>query len=389
MGKRPSRWCQCKQPQGWERTTSTRLLNSVQSLWFLGEEQLSRRSPGAQPFTPACSTRASNSAAQQEESTVHTLPRARQGEEDFLSPEKRRRLFKMKLPGCRRAGDSKMQTRHLPLPLLLLLLIPAGSTEITGPIDVDLAPGSFDDQYHGCHQRTAEALAQGDYFTQEVEAHKNYSRLWQRAHLTWLSHASPLPRGLTPTHAVALWLYTSDATVRSDFSRALAQDAGSPRQYQSSFHFKFLHFYLTSAVQLLRAGDASCHRAHHAVDFVLEANVGATLRFGQFLSAAPVSGEARGPVPHTLLTLVTCLGTPVHQFSLKDRVLIPPYEVFEIVNRSHQQRGERWFLQSAGNRSAYNCQLLKASGRQPAPAPALLAWLSCFVGLWGLSQSSV
>ncbi|XP_012880548.1 PREDICTED: ecto-ADP-ribosyltransferase 4 [Dipodomys ordii] len=271
-------------------------------------------------------------------------------------------------------------------------MTPTGSPEVIRDVDVDLAPGSFDDQYHGCQQQVMEALTQRDYFTREVDAHRNYSRLWHRAHLAWLGHARPLPPGLTPTHAVALLLYMSDATVRSDFSRALARDASSGGQHQRAFRFNFLHYYLTSAVQLLRAEAATrdggpCHRVHHAMrDVTLEADVGVTVRLGQFLLAPLLSEEAQRPGVRTLLTLITCLGARVPPFSPQQAVLVPPYEVFRVVNRSQHQSGDRWFLRSAGNRSAYNCQLLKASGAQPAPPALLLASIPGLVSLRILLQ---
>ncbi|XP_032501881.1 ecto-ADP-ribosyltransferase 4 isoform X2 [Phocoena sinus] len=254
--------------------------------------------------------------------------------------------------------------------------------EVAVKIDFDLALSSFDDQYQGCSQQVMEDLIQGDYFTKEIESRRNYHRVWQRAHLTWLRQGKALPENMTVTHAVAILVYSSNDSVRSDFSRAMASAAGSPQQYKHSFHFKYLHYYLTTAIQLLRKeivtrNDPLCYEVHHEVKGVyLEAPMGATIRFGQFLSASFLREEAQKFGDQTLFTILTCLGAPVQDFSLKKEVLVPPYELFEVVNTSYHPRGNWLQLQSAGTQSAYNCQLLKASSKKCIPIPVVIASLS-------------
>uniref|UniRef100_A0A8C5KNS5 NAD(P)(+)--arginine ADP-ribosyltransferase n=1 Tax=Jaculus jaculus TaxID=51337 RepID=A0A8C5KNS5_JACJA len=254
----------------------------------------------------------------------------------------------------------KGQDLLLLLPLCALQ-IPTGSSEGVIKVDLDLAPQSFDDQYQGCSRQVMEELNQGEYFTKELDAHKNYSRVWQRAHLTWLSQAKPLPRNMTTAHAVAILVYTLNPNVRSDFSKAMAGAARSPEQYKQSFHFKYLHFYLTSAIQQLRKeNDTLCYKVHHGIAGAhLEAAISTTIRFGQFLSTSLLREEVQMSGNQTGLTIITCLGAPVYDFSLKKNVLIPPYELFEVVRKSHHPTGQWLYLQSAGNQSTYNCQLLK------------------------------
>ena len=210
-----------------------------------------------------------------------------------------------------------------------------------------------------------EDLIQGDYFTKELESGRNYHRVWQRAHLTWLRQGKALPENMTITHAVAILVYSSNDSVRSDFSRAMASAAGSPQQYKHSFHFKYLHYYLTTAIQLLRKeivtrNDSLCYEVHHEVKAVyLEAPMGATIRFGQFLPTSLLREEAQKFGDQTLFTILTCLGAPVQDFSLKKEVLVPPYELFEVVNTSYHPRGNWLQLRSTGTQSTYNCQLLK------------------------------
>ncbi|XP_012609198.2 ecto-ADP-ribosyltransferase 4 [Microcebus murinus] len=272
-------------------------------------------------------------------------------------------------------------------PLSLLLLLsglqrPTESSEVAIKIDFDLAPGSFDDQYQGCSKQVMEKLNQGDYFTKDLEAHKNYFGVWQKAHLTWRNQEHAFPTTLTTPHAVALLVYTLNGHVRSDLSKAMASDAKTPQQYEHSFHFKYLHYYLTTAIQLLRKditteNDTLCYEVHHETkDVHFEAYLGATIRFGQFLSTSLLKEEAQKFGDQTVFTIVTCLGASVQDFSLKKEVLIPPYELFKVVNMSYHPRGNWLQLRSAGNLSTYNCQLLKAANKKCAPAAIVITSLS-------------
>ncbi|XP_037370198.1 ecto-ADP-ribosyltransferase 4 [Talpa occidentalis] len=280
--------------------------------------------------------------------------------------------------------------RQLPLLLLLLsgLQRPTASSKVASKTYIDLSPDSFDDQYQGCDQQIMEELNQGDYFSKELEIYRNYSKVWQNAHVSWLNQAKPLPENMTVTHAVALMIYTLNNNVRSDFTRAMSSVGSSPEKYEQSFHFKYLHYYLTSAIQLLRKeivtkNDPLCYKVYYeAKDVYLEASIGALLRFGQFLSTSLLREEAQHFENQTLFTIFTCLGVPVQYFSLKDVVLVPPYELFEVVNMSYHPKGSWLQLRSTGNFSRYNCQLLKASGRKCIPAPVIIAFLTflmCFI----------
>uniref|UniRef100_A0A8C3YJ24 NAD(P)(+)--arginine ADP-ribosyltransferase n=1 Tax=Catagonus wagneri TaxID=51154 RepID=A0A8C3YJ24_9CETA len=271
-----------------------------------------------------------------------------------------------------------------PLPLLLLcssLQSPTVSSQVAVKIDFDLAPVSFDDQYQGCRQEVLEELILGDYFTKE-QAVQDYHKVWQRALLAWLNQAKVPPKDMAIAHAVAILIYSSNNSVRSDFTKAMASAARSPQQYKNSFHFKYLHYFLTTAIQLLRKemvrrNDSLCYEVHHEVDGVyLNASIGATIRFGQFLSTSLLREEGQTFGKQTLFTTLTCLGAPVQHISLKKNVLVPPYELFEVVNTSYHPRGNWLQLRSAGNLSVYNCQLLKDSSKKCIPTPMVVASLS-------------
>ncbi|XP_040823309.1 ecto-ADP-ribosyltransferase 4 isoform X1 [Ochotona curzoniae] len=291
------------------------------------------------------------------------------------------------LPGITAARAMRSFLLRGQLPLLLLLSglqSRTESSEIAIKMNFDLAPDSFDDQYQGCSKEVMEELKQGDYFMKELQALKNYSKIWQNAHLTWLNHAKALPKSMTISHAVAILIYTLNSNVRSDFMSAMTRMVRSPQQYEHSFPFKYLHYYLTSAIQLLRKNtdgknNSLCFEVHHGTkDVSFKAYKGATIRFGQFLPASLIREEAERFGNQTLFTIQTCLGAPVQDFSLKKEVLIPPYEFFEVINMSYYPRGYWVQLQSAGNQSTYNCQLLKDFSKKYNPAPTVIALLFFF-----------
>ncbi|XP_007942655.1 ecto-ADP-ribosyltransferase 4 [Orycteropus afer afer] len=283
--------------------------------------------------------------------------------------------------------------------LLLLLLLssqqkPTWSSQVETKIDFDLAPDSFDDQYQGCSKQVMEELNQGDYFTKELESHRNYSRAWHKAHLTWLNQAKALPKNMTTAHAVAILVYTLNNNVSSDFTKAMASVGRSPQQY-NSFSFKYLHYYLTSATQLLRKeiikkNGTLCYKVYHgAKDVHFKAHLGDIIRFGQFLSTSFLKEEVQKFGNQTVFSLFTCLGAPVEDISLKKEILIPPYELFEVVNISYHPRGNWLQLQSTGNLSTYNCQLLKASSKKCIPAHLVTASLSLLTSVIIFSKSRV
>ncbi|XP_066109307.1 ecto-ADP-ribosyltransferase 4 isoform X1 [Saccopteryx bilineata] len=279
---------------------------------------------------------------------------------------------------------------------LLLLLLFSGLQRPTAAIKInfDLAPDSFDDQYQGCSQQVMEELSQGDYIAEELEAHRSYLRVWNNAHFTWLNRAKALPTDMTIIHAVAILVYTLNSDVRSNFTRAMASAARSPWQYKHSFPFKYLHYYLTSAIQLLRKGVAMkngslCYEVHHEADFYLKAYKGATFRFGQFLPTSLLRKQGQKFGNQTLFTIYTCLGAPVEDFSLKKEVLVPPYELFEVVNMSYHPSKNWMQLRSTGNQSTYNCQLLKDSSTKCIPAPIVIAALSLLINVIISSRSGV
>ncbi|XP_030404256.1 ecto-ADP-ribosyltransferase 4 isoform X2 [Gopherus evgoodei] len=252
--------------------------------------------------------------------------------------------------------------------------VPPMQTEAVSHILMDIAPDSFDDQYQGCREQVMEELNRGDYFQKELGNNKNYSSIWEKAKLDWSKKPMALLREMQENHAVALLAYTMNTSLHSDLNWAVSRAGTSPEHYRHNFPFKYLHFYLTTAIQLVRRWQSGttrkkCYQVHRGVKgLYFEAELGTKVRFGRFTSTSLLRKEARRFGNETIFTLKTCLGAVVQRFShyfSEREVLIPPYEIFQVRNFSRTPSGNRLYLLSVGNYSQYNCQLLKGNDSFP------------------------
>uniref|UniRef100_A0A8B9QJT4 NAD(P)(+)--arginine ADP-ribosyltransferase n=1 Tax=Apteryx owenii TaxID=8824 RepID=A0A8B9QJT4_APTOW len=225
---------------------------------------------------------------------------------------------------------------------------------------MDMALHSYDDQYLGCREQMMEELERGDYFQKEIAANKNYLSLWKKAQEALLKSPVGLLREMHESRATVLMAYTMNSSLHSQLNWATSIAGSSPEHYRHNFSFKYFHFYLTTAIQIMKQwqsskesiGKRKCYRAI----------VGSRVRFGHFTSTSCLWKEAQKFGNETLFTVVTCLGAAVQGFShymSEKEVLIPPYEIFLVKNFSQTQQGNRLHLHSVENYSKYHCQLLE------------------------------
>uniref|UniRef100_A0A8B9R1A4 NAD(P)(+)--arginine ADP-ribosyltransferase n=1 Tax=Anas platyrhynchos TaxID=8839 RepID=A0A8B9R1A4_ANAPL len=265
--------------------------------------------------------------------------------------------------------DSRMSV-HLLASLLLLISL---QRLYVSQLMMDMALHSFDDQYLGCREQVMEELERGDYFHKEIAANKNYFSLWKKAQEALLKSPVGLLREMQESHAIVLMAYTMNSSLHSQLNWATSTAGRSPEQYRHNFSFKYFHFYLTTAIQIVKQWQSSkenmrkhkCYRVHRGVkDLHIEAMVGRRVRFGRFTSTSRLWNEAQKFGNETLFTVTTCLGAALQGFSYytsEKEVLIPPYEVFVVKNFFRTEYGNRLHLHSVGNFSKYHCQLLEAS----------------------------
>ncbi|NXV79170.1 NAR4 ribosyltransferase, partial [Atlantisia rogersi] len=259
---------------------------------------------------------------------------------------------------------------------------------------MDMALQSFDDQYLGCREQVMEELERGDYFQKEIAANKDYLSLWKKAQEALLKSPVGLLREMHESHAIVLMAYTMNSSLHSQLNRATSMAGSSPDHYRHNFSFKYFHFYLTTAIQIMKQwhssqesmGKQKCYRVHRGVKALrIEAMVGSRVRFGRFTSTSRLLHEARKFGNETLFTVTTCLGAAVQGFSYytsEKEVLIPPYEIFLVKSFFRTPEGNRLHLHSAGNYSKYRCQLVRASRSKNSGSTALAsAVLASVVGV--------
>lgn len=236
---------------------------------------------------------------------------------------------------------------------------------------MDMAPHSFDDQYLGCREQVMEELERGDYFQKEIAANKDYLSLWKKAQEALLKSPVGLLREMHDSHAIVLMAYTMNSSLHSQLNWATSTAGSSPGHYRHNYSFKYFHFYLTTAIQIMNKrwsskesmGKHKCYQVYRGVkDLYIEAVVGSRVRFGRFTSASYLWNQAQKFGNETLFTVTTCLGAALQGFSYytsEKEVLIPPYEVFLVKSFFQTQHGNRLHLHSVGNYSNYHCQLIE------------------------------
>lgn len=233
---------------------------------------------------------------------------------------------------------------------------------------MDMALQSFDDQYLGCREEMMEELEQGDYFRKEIATNKDYLHLWKKAQEALLKSPVGLLREMCDSHAIALMVYTMNSSLHSQLNWATSTAGISPEHYRHNFSFKYFHFYLTTAIQILKEWQSSmgkhkCYEVHRGVkDLYIEAKEGSRVRFGRFTSTSHLRSEAQKFGNETLFTVTTCLGAAMQGFSYhtsEKEVLIPPYEIFLVKSFLQTQQGNQLHLRSVGNYSKYQCQLVE------------------------------
>ncbi|XP_069737814.1 GPI-linked NAD(P)(+)--arginine ADP-ribosyltransferase 1 [Phaenicophaeus curvirostris] len=288
-----------------------------------------------------------------------------------------------------------MERLLLPVGLVLLagtLPISGGPTDVGSIADVplDFAPNSFDDRYEGCGRAMRDELESLNL--SEFTSNDVYAKAWVLAAAEWHNRRGRLPPGLRPEQVVALLAYTQHGPLFQAFNAAAREAGRSRRHYLENFHFKTLHFLLSEALRLLRDAESSprCYRVYRGVRGVrFAARRHRHVRFGQFTSTS-LREDSTSPFGRdTFFTVETCYGVPIREFSFfpgEDEVLIPPFEVFKVVDVNYREDGADIELRSWGANSTYNCEWLKERRCRGHPCDFSAGW--SFHGdpslLWGL-----
>ncbi|XP_056341802.1 erythroblast NAD(P)(+)--arginine ADP-ribosyltransferase-like isoform X2 [Oenanthe melanoleuca] len=243
------------------------------------------------------------------------------------------------------------------------------TTAIT-EIPLDMAPNSFDDQYQGCGSDMKTKLPTLN--RSELQRNSLFAEVWPEAVKEWHRLGSPLYPLSYPEQAIAIMAYTMN-DLYEQFNNEVRVAGRSPEAYRDKFHFKTLHFLLTDALATLKLMKGQkCECVFRGVKkFKFKANVGDTVRFGQFASSSRCEGRTKIFGTTTTFVVRTCYGAYIEEFSYFDdeeEVLIPPFEKFKVTKVIEGKKNVRIHLNSIGIYSKYNCELLRGGSGPKALA---------------------
>ncbi|XP_078390065.1 ecto-ADP-ribosyltransferase 5-like [Cetorhinus maximus] len=181
-----------------------------------------------------------------------------------------------------------------------------------------------------------------DYITKEWARRGKFLQVWDEAHQALGPHVT-IPAGLRREHLMAIHAYTQESTLFREFNKAIRQCGVNDTIYHMEFHFKSFHYLLSVALDKLKR---QTHSTFRGVGILFNATKGEAVRLGQFSSTSLDTSVAIGFLPanstgNTLFEIETRLGVPIRKLSAiyyENEVLIPPIEVFEVINVPHWQK---------------------------------------------------
>ncbi|XP_068786989.1 GPI-linked NAD(P)(+)--arginine ADP-ribosyltransferase 1 [Struthio camelus] len=231
-------------------------------------------------------------------------------------------------------------------------------------VTMDMAPGSFDDEYRGCAGAMEAELAELN--RTEMASNRVYAEAWASAVSRWgeRRQRAPRPPGLKPEQELAILAYTIQGPLHGEFNAAVREAGRSRSYYLDHFHFKTFHFLLTKGLQALRdAQPRRCSRVYRGVRGVrFAAERRRSVRFGHFTSSSLRNTSAWHFGQDTFFSVETCYGVAIRNFSFfpeEDEVLIPPSESFQVTSVSRAGGRTVIELRSQDSFSSYNCAFVQ------------------------------
>ncbi|XP_042259649.1 ecto-ADP-ribosyltransferase 5-like [Thunnus maccoyii] len=228
----------------------------------------------------------------------------------------------------------------------------------SGTIPLNMVPEAVDDMYHGCTEEM-EKKVKSTYFNKEnVETLK---MVWEKCS----KNKHPEDKALTINHMLAICVYTS-RDIYNEFNQAVRTGKNI---YGSTFPFHSLHYWLTTAIQILNRNQKKqgCQTTYRKTDKEFTGNVNDIIRLGAFASSSKRK-DLKFFGNKTCFKIETCSGAYLKNYSWfpnEEEVLIPPYETFSITNITEgwgkfpdlEDCEKVFVLKSAGDKSNLNCKL--------------------------------
>ncbi|XP_031161793.1 ecto-ADP-ribosyltransferase 4-like isoform X2 [Sander lucioperca] len=231
-------------------------------------------------------------------------------------------------------------------------------------LPLDMAENSVDDMYNGCEKEMMKV--EKEYLQNEKNNNPNFTRVWdsQEKEVRIPIKKTLTKEALKKYHIVAIRTYT-ERGVYLDFNAAVRTQGP---QYNTTFRYHALHFLLTTAIQARAKKDKQCFTVYRRVKVSFSQDVeNKEIRFGSFTSTSLGNySDANTFGDKSCFEIFTCMGADISPFSKYEKeseVLIPPYEVFNVVeinNRSMQPDlpcEVVYKVESTGYVSKLNCAL--------------------------------
>ncbi|XP_013878929.1 ecto-ADP-ribosyltransferase 5-like [Austrofundulus limnaeus] len=224
-------------------------------------------------------------------------------------------------------------------------------------IPLSVSPDSVDDMYHGCSDRMLIKVKR-HYLPRSTREglHTTFTELCALRAM----HNKDFYDQLSLDHFRALCAYTAGSY--ADLNRAVR---GGKDSYRTSFEFHALHFLLSDAIRLLKVNQRSCYTSFRRSKLLFTGKPGQNMRFGSFASSS-LNRELRHFGEKTCFEIHTCYGAYLKSYSELDsdeeEVLIPPYEMFNIVSADTSGVNHcdvLYKLETAGIYSHLNCQVVQ------------------------------
>ncbi|XP_042259641.1 ecto-ADP-ribosyltransferase 4-like isoform X2 [Thunnus maccoyii] len=238
-------------------------------------------------------------------------------------------------------------------------------------IRLSMVFNAVDDMYKGCDKKMKKKVEK-KYFKKENEG--KFEEAWKKAEKCSKKQKDREDKALTKNHMRAICAYTSgyknnknDKKLYDEFNEAVRTNRTI---YDSSFKFHFLHYWLTTAIQILNRNQKNqgCQTTYRKTNVAFTGKVNHIIRFGAFASSSKKK-DLDDFGSKTCFKIKTCSGAYLKHYPTlekdEEEVLIPPYETFKITNII-EGRGkfpdlkdcEKVFvLKSAGDKSNLNCKL--------------------------------
>ncbi|KAM4796245.1 ecto-ADP-ribosyltransferase 5-like [Rhinophrynus dorsalis] len=232
-----------------------------------------------------------------------------------------------------------------------------------------MAPAAFDDQYFGCREEMEAKMP--SLLEAEKSLDPDFKGIWEKAASEWKNRTlrmslPTLPEGFQEEHGIAILVYTNknyptpDLSFPSRFNRAVRTSAASVEDYHKRFHFKALHYYLTTALQLFKPRCNTVYRGIRDIHFQPPNGSDPLIRFGQFTSSSFSQKTAKEFGQDSFFHITTCYGVDIMLLSMdrgENEVLIPGGEIFRVSN--YTTEGGQFVLKSTKHLCHhYNCAFL-------------------------------